>query len=70
MWYETGASIALMMFTSSQEPSDLAAAYEFGANACVVEPVDFPKFINAIEQMIEFWMHLNISPELNPQAKA
>ena len=59
-----------MMFTSSQEPSDLAAAYEFGAKAYVVESVDFPEFINAFKQMIEFWMHLNISPELNPQAKA
>lgn len=62
--------VPVVMFTSSQEPSDLAAAYEFGANAYVVKPVDFPEFINAFKQMIEFWMQLNVSPELDHQAGA
>lgn len=60
--------VPVVMFTASQEPSDLAAAYEFGANAYVVKPVDFPEFIKAFKQMIEFWMQLNVSPELVPQA--
>ena len=60
--------VPVVMFTSSQEPSDLAAAYEFGANAYVVKPVDFPEFIKAFKQTIEFWMQLNVSPELVPQA--
>jgi CheY-like chemotaxis protein len=57
--------IPVVMFTSSQEPSDLVAAYEYGANAYVVKPVDFPGFVKAFKQMIEFWMRLNVSPELD-----
>ena len=60
--------VPVVMFTSSQEPSDLAAAYEFGANAYVVKPVDFTEFVKAFKQMIEFWMFLNVSPELDSQA--
>lgn len=62
--------VPVVMFTSSQEPSDLVAAYEFGANAYVVKPVDFAEFVKAFKQMIEFWMLLNVSPEIDQQASA
>ena len=60
--------VPVVIFTSSQEPSDLIAAYEFGANAYVVKPVDFAEVVKAFKQMIEFWMFLNVSPELDSQA--
>ena len=54
--------------SSNTTTSDLIAAYEFGANAYVVKPVDFAEFVKAFKQMIKFWMFLNVSPELDSQA--
>ena len=34
----------------------------------MVKPVDFAEFVKAFKQMIEFWMFLNVSPELDSQA--
>jgi len=58
------------MSTLSQQYSDVAAACEFPVGACGVKPVDFAEFVKAFKQMIEFWMVLNVSPDLDHQARA
>ena len=47
------------MLTSSREGPDLQAAYDLGANAYVVKPVDFSEFIDAVRQIGGFWALLN-----------
>jgi CheY-like chemotaxis protein len=54
--------VPVVMLTSSREEPDLARAYELGANAYVVKPVDFAQFAEAVKQVGAFWAVLNESP--------
>ena len=52
-------TLPVVMLTSSREGPDLQAAYDLGANAYVVKPVDFSEFIDAVRQIGGFWALLN-----------
>lgn len=54
--------IPVVMVTSSQEEPDLQKAYELGANAYVVKPVDVQQFMNAIKELGVFWAVFNVPP--------
>jgi CheY-like chemotaxis protein len=54
--------IPVVMLTSSREERDLLCSYELGVNACVVKPVDFNAFFEAIQDLGMFWAILNEPP--------
>src|ERR1700683_1421260 len=43
--------IPIVMLTSSREERDLVRSYELGANAYVVKPVDFQKFVESVREL-------------------
>jgi DNA-binding response OmpR family regulator len=43
--------LPVVILTSSRKEKDLLKIYELGANAYLVKPVDFVKFIDAIRQL-------------------
>jgi CheY-like chemotaxis protein len=55
-------SLPVVMLTSSREEQDLVRSYEYGVNAYVVKPVDFPEFVRAIGDLGVFWAVLNEPP--------
>ncbi|MDB6063643.1 MAG: chemotaxis protein CheY [Verrucomicrobiaceae bacterium] len=54
--------VPVVMLTSSREEPDLRTAYELGANAYVVKPVEFRDFVKAISDLGIFWAVLNEPP--------
>lgn len=54
--------IPVVMVTSSREHNDLLKSYMLGANAFVVKPIDFQKFIMTIKELGLFWAVLNEPP--------
>lgn len=57
-------TLPVVMLSSSREEPDLKMAYELGANAYVVKPVDFKDFIDAVKPLGVFWALINeIPPE-------
>lgn len=54
--------IPVVMFTSSQEDTDLLRCYLEGANAYVVKPLDFKEFVATMQGLHSFWMSLNQPP--------
>lgn len=59
-------TVPVVMLTSSREEPDLRRAYELGANAYVVKPVDFAQFVSAVKQVGVFWAILNEPPLSKP----
>jgi CheY-like chemotaxis protein len=54
--------IPIVMLTSSREEQDLVDSYRLGANAYVVKPVDFGRFVDAVRQLGMFWAVVNEPP--------
>lgn len=60
------AQIPVVILTTSQAENDLARAYERKANAYVVKPVDFDKFIQLMRDLGFFWLAWNQHPPRDP----
>jgi two-component system response regulator len=51
--------LPVVVFTSSSEDPDIAAAYQYGANSYVTKPVDHESFIKAVTNVGLYWMITN-----------
>lgn len=49
----------VVVFTSSDEPSDLAACYQSGANSYIRKPVDFDRFSEILGEVADYWLSVN-----------
>jgi two-component system, response regulator len=58
---ESTKAIPVVVLTSSKEDRDLKDAYELGVNSYIVKPVEFDKFVRAIETLGLYWVMLNES---------
>ena len=54
--------LPVVILTSSREEQDLLNLYTLGANAYVVKPVDFEKFVTTVGKLGFFWAVLNEPP--------
>ena len=55
-------AVPVVVLTSSKEDRDLEEAYRLGANSYIVKPVEFDKFVQAIETLGMYWMLVNQPP--------
>lgn len=55
--------VPVVLFTSSQEPSDLRRAYELGANGYFVKPPDFGSLQKIVAVLLSHWVVHNRLPE-------
>lgn len=56
-------AIPVIVLTSSREQSDVIASYRFGVNSFIVKPVDFDRFVHAVQQVGIYWMLINHPPK-------
>jgi CheY-like chemotaxis protein len=51
--------IPVLIFTSSKETSDVHRAYDLGANAYLVKPVDMNHLLELLRKVQKFWLEAN-----------
>lgn len=59
---ERTAALSVVVFTSSVEAQDVSRSYELGASSYVRKPVDFDEFLRVAEQLLRYWLGLNVRP--------
>ncbi len=56
--------LPVIVLTSSREEKDVLNSYALGANSYIRKPVDFNKFFGVIKEILNYWLALNVSPEV------
>jgi CheY-like chemotaxis protein len=59
---EARLNIPVVVLTSSQNNTDIAAAYDLGANAYLVKPSDTFKLAEIVTAIKDFWLTQNTPP--------
>lgn len=52
----------VVVLTSSDERTDLAACYDLGCNAFVRKPVEFEEYTRDLRTTLDFWLNVNRTP--------
>lgn len=54
--------LPVILFSSSNEHTDVVKGYELGANSYVTKPANFDRFSEAMRYMGWYWLNFNESP--------
>jgi two-component system, response regulator len=55
--------LPVVMFSTSDEPSDMARAIEMGANSYVRKPQDFDESQQTLRDMFNYWLEVHCCPK-------
>ena len=55
-------SIPVVVFSTSSNPKDIVACYEYGVNSYILKPIDVEKLKTTIEVLSYYWLAINALP--------
>lgn len=56
-------AIPVVVLTTSNNPRDIAICYQRGANSYQIKPVDYARFKQAMQTLIDYWFQTATLPE-------
>jgi CheY-like chemotaxis protein len=60
--HERTRRLPVVVLTTSSEERDISESYNLGANSYIRKPVDFTRFVEAVEHLGLYWLVINQSP--------
>lgn len=60
----------VVILTTSDEQSDILQGYQLGVNSYLRKPVDFDSFADLLQQVSQYWLKSNSSPEHDPKPRS
>lgn len=61
--------LRVVVLTTSDAPNDIDRAYELGANAFMVKPLDRHHFLEVTEAIKGYWLWMSAAPDLHTAAR-
>ena len=55
--------IPVVVLTTSDDPIDIRSCYDSGANSYVQKPVEFSRFIEAVQRLKDYWFKVVVIPK-------
>lgn len=57
--------IPVVVLTTSDEASDVAASHRLGVNSYQIKPMDFDQFSIRVAKIFDYWLHFNVLPSVD-----
>ncbi|MGF1497663.1 MAG: response regulator [Elainellaceae cyanobacterium] len=55
--------IPLVVFTTSNNPRDIAECYQQGANSYIIKPIDFERLKQDVQTLVTYWFEVTALPD-------
>lgn len=55
-------SVPVVIFTTSNNPKDIEACYQQGANGYIIKPMDFGLLKRSIQTLLDYWFDITLLP--------
>lgn len=63
--------LPVVIFTTSNNPTDIEACYKHGVNSYIIKPINFPLLKRNIQILIDYWFEATVLPaDVSPKAES
>lgn len=56
-------TIPVVVFTTSNNPKDIAECYQYGVNSYIVKPINFAQLKRDVQMLVDYWFEVTTLPD-------
>jgi CheY-like chemotaxis protein len=63
-------TIPVVVFTTSNNPKDIEACYQKGANSYIVKPMNFNQLKQSVQTVLDYWFEITTLPQDSSETRS